>query len=284
VRLRLTNLERPLRDSPPEALFVAGAVSQYLGAAIAVGLFDRLDPAAVAWLRVATAAAIVVAVRRAWRRTWTASELRWAAAFGTALAVMNLAFYLAIDHLPLGTAVAIEFVGPVAVAAFGSRGTRSVVALVLAAVGVVLLAEVQPEGSAIGVAYALLAGGAWAAYIVLGHRMARTGAAVDGLGVGMAIGALAIAVVGVPRLGPALDAPWLLLAAMATGLLSNAVPYAIDQVVLARIDRDRFALLQALLPVTAVAVGLVALAQRPSATELVGVALVVVALAVRGRI
>ncbi|MFN3218614.1 MAG: EamA family transporter [Acidimicrobiales bacterium] len=284
MRRPLTNLERPLRDAPPEALFVAGAVSQYIGAAIAVALFDRLDPAAVAWLRVATAAAIVVAARRAWRRDWTASELRWAAAFGTALAVMNLSFYLAIAHLPLGTAVAIEFAGPVAVAALGSRGPRSLVALVLAAAGVLLLAEVQPEGNTIGVVYALVAGAAWAAYIVLGHRVARTGAAVDGLGVGMAIGALAIAVFGVPHLGPALEAPWLLVAAMATGLLSNAVPYAIDQVVLARIARDRFALLQALLPVTAVAVGLVALAQRPSPTELAGVALVVTALALRGRI
>lgn len=265
-------------------MFVAGAVSQYVGAAIAVGLFDRLDPGAVAWLRVATAAAIVIVVRRAWRRDWTTSELRWAAAFGTALAVMNLSFYLAIDHLPLGTAVAIEFAGPVAVAAVGSRGRRSVVALVLAAAGVLLLAEVQPEGTTIGVVYALLAGAAWAAYIVLGHRVARTGAAVDGLGVGMAIGALAIAVAGVPHLGPALETPWLLVAAMATGLLSNAVPYAIDQVVLARIARDRFALLQALLPVTAVVVGLVALAQRPAVTELIGIALVVAALAIRGRI
>ncbi len=264
-------------------MFAVGAVSQYLGAAIAVGLFDHIDVAGVAWLRVLGAGLIVVAFRRPWRRRWTRAELGWSAAFGVTLALMNLFFYLAIDELPLGNAVAFEFLGPIAVAAVGSRSRRAITALVMAVAGVALLAEVQPEGSAAGVAFALLAGTAWAGYILLGHRVARAGAAVDGLGVGMLFGMAAIAVVGVPALGPALDAPDQLLLALATGLLSNAIPYAIDQLVLQRIDQYRFALLQAMLPASATLIGLAALSQVPTAAELVGIVLVVVALVVRGR-
>ena len=131
--------------------------------------------------------------------------------------------------------------------------------------------------------FALAAGAAWAAYIVLGHRVARTGAAVDGLGLGMLVGAAAIAVVGAGHLGPAADRPALLLLALSTGLFSNAIPYAIDQVVLRRIDQYRFALLQAMLPVSATLIGLVALSQTPTGGEYAGIALVVAALAIRDR-
>lgn len=266
-----------------EALFVVGVFSQYVGAAIAVKIFDEIEPAGVAFLRILAAAIMVVIFRRSWRRSWTQSELVWAGIFGIVLAGMNLTIYLAIDELPLGTAVAIEFLGPIAVSAFSIRSLRNGVALAVAVTGVWFLAEVQPEGSTRGIVFALLAGAMWAAYIILGHRVARSGASVDGLGVGMAIGALALAVFGVPKLGPAVDHPWLLVLALATGLLSNVIPYGIDQVVLRRIARDRFALLQALLPVMATLIGFVALSQTPSRTELLGIALVIGALAFQTR-
>jgi inner membrane transporter RhtA len=267
----------------PEALFAVGAVSQYLGASIAVHLFDRIDPAGVAWLRVLGAGVLVVAIRRPWRRRWTPGTLAWTAAFGISLALMNLCFYLAIDTLPLGNAVAFEFWGPIAVAAVGSRTRQSALALVLAVAGIALLSGFAPSGSAAGVAFAVAAGGAWAGYIVLGHRVARTGLAADGLGVGMLIGLVAIAPFGAPHLGPALDAPALLLAALFTGVLSNALPYVLDQVVLQRVDVDRFALLQSMLPVSATVLGFLLLSQRPSGGELVGIGLVAAALALRGR-
>jgi inner membrane transporter RhtA len=268
---------------PPEALFVTGAVSQYAGAAVAVMLFDRMDAAGVAWLRVVAAAAILLAVRRPWRRAWTRAELATAAVFGIVLAAMNLTFYLAIDELHLGTAVAIEFIGPIAVAATGTRTPRNVLSLVLATAGVVLLAEVRTEGDPIGLVYILLAASFWAGYIVLGSRVARSGTSVDGLGVGMAIGALAIAPIGAPAALPDLDEVALVVLALGTGLLSNVIPYGLDQISLARLAPARFALLLALLPVTATIVGVVALAQVPTAAEAVGIGIVIVAIAARDR-
>ncbi|MYL09673.1 MAG: EamA family transporter [Acidimicrobiia bacterium] len=194
------------------------------------------------------------------------------------LAAMNLSIYLSIDELPLGNAVAIEFTGPILVAAAFTRTLRSGTALLLAAGGVVVLAGVEAEGTMRGVGFALLAGMFWAGYIVLGHRVARGPAAVDGLGLGMLAGAAAISGFGAPELGPAFDTPKVLLLALVTGLLSNVVPYWIDQVVMRRITQHRFALLQALLPVTAVLVGLVVLIQVPSVREMLGIALVIAAI------
>ena len=258
---------------------MAGAVSQYAGAAVAATLFAHLAPGGVALLRVLGAAVMIVMLRRSWRRRWEPAVLGRAAAFGVCLAAMNLCFYLAMDRLPLGNAVAIEFTGPVAVAALGARTVRSAGSLALAAAGVLVLTQVESEGTATGVAFALLAGGFWAGYILLGHRVAHSPAAVDGLGLGMLVGAVAISPFGAASVAGALDAPLVLAAGILTGLLSNVIPYWIDQAVMRRVDPHRFALLQALLPVTATLVGLAALAQIPSTAESFGIALVIAAIA-----
>jgi inner membrane transporter RhtA len=267
----------------PEVLFAAGALSQYIGAAIAVGLFDEIDAPGVAWLRVTGAALILLAWRRPSLRAYAPKQWAWIAAFGVALGAMNLCFYLAIEILPLGTAVAIEFAGPIVVAAFGSRTKRAALGVALAAGGVLLLADVTPAGDMRGVFFAMAAGTAWAGYIVFGHQVSAIADNADALALAMGAGALAVGLVGV---GPAADAtgtPTLLLLALATGLFSNVVPYAIDQVVLRVVTRARFALLQSMLPVVAVFVGIVALDQRPNALETLGVGLVVGALAVSPR-
>lgn len=276
-------MERATRSVPPELLFVAGAISQYLGAALAVLLFASVPAAGVAWLRVVSAAGALAAWRRPWRRRWTARRLALSAAFGAALAGMNLAFYEAIDRIPLGTAVAIEFAGPIAVAAIGSRTQRDWGALALGAAGVLLLADVQVSGSALGVGLALLAGLLWALYIVLGHRVAATGDGVDGLAAGMLFGVVAIAPLAAPAAAPAFADPLLLAACIGVGLLSSVVPYALDQVALRRLGRARFALLLALLPVTAVLVGAVLLGQVPTALEALGITAVIAAVALRPR-
>jgi len=268
---------------PPHALFVLGAISQYVGAALAVLLFASVPAAGVAWLRVVAAAAVLVAWRRPWQTRWTAARLRLTAAFGIALALMNLTFYLAIDRLPLGTAVAIEFVGPIAVAALGSRTRRDVAALLLAAAGVVALADVHLTGSPGGFALAIAAGVFWAAYIVLGHRVAADPELRprDGLALAMAIGAVALAPFLISSAVPALVDPLLLAACLAVGVASSVVPYGLEQIAMRRLARARFALLLALLPATAAIVGALVLGQVPVLVESAGIALIVIAASLR---
>jgi inner membrane transporter RhtA len=273
---------RRSRQVPAPALFVVGGVSMYVGAAIAVLLFDELSPAVVAWLRLAGASAFLLVWRRPGAPAWRGRRLPLAAAFGLATALMNIAFYEAIARLPLGTAVAIEFCGPVAVAAFGSRGRRDWAALVLAAAGVSLIADVQWSGSPSGVLLALTAAALWAGYIVLGKRVAGDGTGIDGLAVGLAVATVLLSPLALGA-RPALGSPRLLALGLGVGLLSSAIPYALDQVVLRRAGRARFALLLALLPATAAIVGLVALHQIPNLVESLGILAVVAAVLLRTR-
>jgi inner membrane transporter RhtA len=270
---------------PPQSLFVVGAISQYLGSAFAVLLFASVPAAGVAWLRVVAAAGVLVAWRRPWQTAWTGARLRLVAAFGFALALMNLCFYLAIDRLPLGTAVAIEFCGPIAVAALGSRTRRDAAALALATTGVLALADVHLAGSPGGLALALAAGAFWSVYIVLGHRVASDHGIrpQDGLALGMAIGAVGVAPVLVPSAVPALVSPPLLAACLLVGVASSVVPYALEQVAMRRLPRARFALLLALLPATATVVGAAVLGQVPGLLEAAGIALVVGAASLRSH-
>jgi inner membrane transporter RhtA len=264
---------------PPQALFILGAISQYVGSAVAVLLFASVPAAGVSWLRAASAAVALVAWRRPWRTRWSTRRLALVAAFGTALACMNLAFYLAIDRLPLGTAVAIEFTGPVAVAAIGSRTPRDLLALGLAVLGVLALADVHVAGSPGGVALAVLSGVLWAGYIVLGHRVASDPEIrpQDGLAAGMALGAAVLAPFLVSSALPALTDARLLAACIAVGLASSVLPYVLEQVAMRRLSRARFALLLALLPATAAVVGAVILGQIPGVLEAVGILLVATA-------
>ena len=266
----------------PEVLFVVGGISQYLGAATAIGLFSEIAPGGVAFLRVLGAALLLIGFRRSWQRSWSKQNLIWAGTFGTSLALMNLFIYLAMDRLPLGNAVAIEFLGPIAVAAIGAISIRSAAALLLAASGVFVLAGVQGDGTLLGVLFALMAGSMWAAYIVLGHRVAQNGLAIDGLGIGMLIGALVISPMGLAEMGVAFSNLRILGLALVAGLLSNVVPYAIDQFVMKEITRSRFAFLQALLPVTATVVGFLSLGQSPSWAECLGIGSVILAIAISG--
>ncbi len=271
---------------PAPALFVIGALSMYVGAALAVGLFGRVAPASVAVLRILGAAAVLLAWRRPSSAAWRGPRVRRAVAFGLATAGMNIAFYEAIARLPLGTAVAVEFCGPVAVAAVSSRRPRDIAAVVLAAAGVALIADVRWSGSPSGVLWALGAATLWAAYIVLGKRIAGAGNGLDDMAVGFAVAAVVLSPVlllgGVAGLAALAD-PLVLLVGVGVGVLSSVVPYVIDQIVLRRLGQARFAVLLALLPATATVVGLLGLAQIPNLLEGLGIAAVVVAVALRSR-
>lgn len=262
--------------TPAPAIFVISAIAQYLGASIAVHLFDEVVPSTVAWLRVAVAAICLVIWRRPKLRTWTRRQVSVAVLFGIVTLGMNVVFYEAIARLPLGTAVAMEFIGPVSIAALGSRSVRDFLGLMLAVCGIILLADVRWEGHAIGVLFALAAGALWAGYIVLGKTVADGSGGIDGLAVGLC-GASLLSSPMVLTTGPVWHSPYLLLFAVAVGVLSSALPYALDQVVLARMGRGGFALLLAILPATAALVGVVVLRQFPTPVEAAGIALVVVA-------
>ena len=272
-----------LYSSPPELLFIFGAISQYLGAALAFSIFDNLGPSMVATLRVIGAALILILFRHSWKRPLKELDIFWTASFGIVLAGMNLCFYLAIDNLPLGNAVAIEFLGPIAVAAAGHRSLRNLISLVVAGSGVILLAQVTSEGTVIGVFMALAAGTLWALYIILGSKVARTGAHLDGLGIGMLIGGLIISPTSFNAINRAFDSPLIVLLALSTGLLGNVIPYGIDQLVFRRISKTRFAFLQSLLPATAACVGILALQQKTSVGELCGIGLIIFAIVFRGK-
>jgi inner membrane transporter RhtA len=268
---------------PAPAIFLLAGVSQYLGAALAVVLFRVAEPAGVAWLRLLGAALVLLAWRRPRRGAWRGRRLLRAGAFGVVTGLMNVAFYLAISRLPLGTAVAVEFCGPVAVAALSSRTPRDWTALGLAALGVLLIADVHWAASAAGVLWACAAAAAWAGYIVLAKRVAQAGSAaeaLDDLATGFVVGALLLAPLA-PRSASVWSRPRVPLLGVGVGVLSSVLPYGLDQLVLRRIGRDRFAVLLALLPVTATVVGLVTLGQLPGPAEAAGIAAVAAAVRLR---
>jgi inner membrane transporter RhtA len=267
---------------PPHAYFLVSAVFHYLGPAFAVLLFARVDVLGVAWLRIAAAALVFAIWRKPWRVLARADGRGLLLAWGAVLAVMNCSFYLAIDRLPLATVAAIEFLPVVALAALGARTPRNLAALLLAVPGVYLLTGVQLEGAALGVALAFLNAGLFALYIVLAHRVAQLGTlgGVDGLAASM----LVAFVVVTPMAGwaalPALTDPVALLAGIGVGISSSVIPYISDQLAMRRLARATYALMVSLLPATATVIGVIVLAQVPSLTELLGVALVIAGVAV----
>lgn len=269
---------------PPHLYFVISAFFHYLGPAFAVLLFARVEPLGVAWLRIATAAIIFALWRRPWRFfILLDSGERWiVVGLGVALALMNASFYLALAHLPLGTVGAIEFLGPIGLAAYGMRTTRNIGALLIAICGVYILTNARFEGAAIGYFYAFANCALFLIYIVLGHRIAGKGAAggIDRLGMAMLI-ALAVSLpIGISDAAVAFTVPELLGAGIVVGVCSSVIPYVCDQFAMARLPRASFALMLALLPATATVIGIVVLRQFPTPAELAGVALVVIGVAV----
>jgi len=262
---------------------VLSAVAQYIGAAIAVLLFDQVEPQTVAWFRIIGASIALLAVSRGWRSGWTRPQLISVAVFGITTALMNICFYLAIDRIDLGKGVTIEFIGPITVAAIATRSIRNGVALAFAIVGVVVLGGVEVADNLDGLFFILLASALWAGYIVLGSRVAQVDRGVAGLGLGLCIGAIVTTPIGAPWSGPVWLSPTLLAACLLVGVFSNAIGYGIDQFTMRRIPIRRFSLLLALLPVTASVIGWIALDQQPSGLDIIGIALVLVGVAVQER-
>ena len=272
-----------MRRPPPHVYFVVSAIFHYLGPAFAVLLFARVEVLGVAWLRIAAAALIFALWRRPWR-LWPSLDrgartllVQW----GVVLAAMNCCFYVAIDRLPLGTVAAIEFLPVIALAALGARTPRNAAALALAVPGVYLLTGVRIEGEPLGVAFAFANAVLFALYIVLAHRTARHPAitGIDGLGLAMLIAAVAVTPIAGWAVVPAITDPTAILAGIGVGVSSSVIPYVADQLAMRELPRATYALMVSLLPATATVIGVVVLAQLPTARELAGVALVVIGVA-----
>ena len=252
-------------------LVLVAALSPQLGAAFAVTLFDELGPAGAAFLRLAFAAIVLWAI---WRPRLT-GDLRLAGAFGAALGLMNWSFYEAIDRIPLGVAVTIEFAGPLLVAVIGSRRPLDAVWIVLAAAGIVVL--VDPGGGsmdAAGVGFALAAAGCWMAYIYLSKRTGAAFPGGSGLAIAMAVGALVVLPAGVFQAEGALTEPDLLGSALVVALASSVLPYSLELEALRRLPARVFGILLSMEPAMAALAGFVILGEGLRLRDGVAIALV----------
>lgn len=262
---------------PAWSLAVAAMLSVQTGAALSTQLFDEVGPVGTVWLRLSVAAVFFVAIARPSLRRLRGGAWRAPLLLGLMTALMTTFFVLAIDRIPLGTAVAIEFLGPLGVAVFRSRDRRGLLWPALALVGVVLLTEPWTgEVDPVGVLYAALAGVGWAGYIVLTQKVGDAFSGVQGLALTMPVAALATAVVGVPQAAGGLT-PTILLAAIGLAVLLPIVPFTLELLALRRLTTAAFGTLMALEPGIATMIGAIVLAQVPGVPQLVGVVLVVAA-------
>jgi len=259
-------------------LVLIGIASVQFGSALATTLFDEAGPAGTVLLRTAFAALVLAAVWRPAIRGRGETTWRAVALYGVCLVGMNLCFYESLDRIPLGIAVTLEFVGPLTVAIAGTRSHRDVIWVVLAAAGVVLLAPGIGDGlDALGVAFALTAGGFWGAYILIAARIGRGSAGLGGLSAAMIYATIILVPFGVADAGADLLHPGVLAAGLGVALLSSVLPYTVELEALRRLPERTFGVLLSLEPAVAALVGLIVLDQHLLGREIVAIALVVAA-------
>ena len=270
--------------APPHLWFVVSAIFHYLGPSFAVLLFQQIDVLGVAWFRIASAALVFALWTKPWKTLRSANRetLTLLLLLGACLALMNSAFYLAIDRLPLSLVATMEFVGTIAVALFGLRAMRNYVALALSVAGVLILIDVRWSSDLWGLAFAATNALLFMTYIILGHRISQRGAGegVGRLGAAMAAAFVFIMPIGLMDAIAALSSPMLILAGIGVGVSSSVIPYICDQLAMSQLPRNTYALLLALLPATATLIGAVVLGQIPTLRDIAGILLVMIGVAV----
>ncbi|MGH3738887.1 MAG: EamA family transporter [Micromonosporaceae bacterium] len=269
-------LQRLFGVVPPPALVLGGVVSVQVGGAIAKGLFAYTGPIGVVTLRLVFAGLLLVALwRPSLKLSWRAVGV--VAAFGTVLGVMNFSIYLAFERIPLGMAVTIEFLGPLLVAAFGSRRWYDGLWVLLAGAGVVLLTEGGGAVDLIGVLFAALGGACWGGYILLGARLGEHTPGGTGLALATVWAALLIAPFGIAESGATLWDAKLLVLAAGVAVLSSVVPYSLEIEALRRMPTSVFGVLMSLEPAVAALAGMVVLGELLAPPQWLAVGCVVVA-------
>lgn len=268
----------------PVLLVLAAMVSLQTGASLAKGLFPVVGTPGTVALRLGLGAAILCAVLRPWRLFtagggMTPAALKAVAVYGAALGAMNLTFYMSLRTVPLGIAVALEFVGPLAVALAGARRRTDVLWVVLAVVGLLLLLPLDGMESGVdpvGAGYALTAGVFWAVYILFGKK-AGTDLGTRGSALGAALAAVLVVPVGVADAGSALLSPAVLLPGLGVAVLSTALPYTLEIVALSRLPSATFGTLMSAEPAIAALCGLVLLGETLSLLQWLAIAAVIAA-------
>lgn len=262
---------------PPWGLAMTAILSIQLGSALSVDLIEEVGPSGTAWLRLSLGAVILLAIARPPLRSLRRADVLPVLGLGIMTGVMSIGFLAAIEHIPLGTAVAIEFLGPLTVAALRSHNRTALVWPALALLGVILLTEPwQGDFNPTGVAWAALAGVAWGLYILLTQRIGDRFTGIGALSMTVPIAAAAAAIVGIPQAAGHLTFG-VLAAAAGLALLLPVLPFALEMLALRRMTPTAFGTLMALEPAVGVLLGLLILHQQPSAVQIVGILLVVLA-------
>lgn len=262
---------------PAWILAVVAMLSVQLGAAISVALFPKIGVAGTAWLRITLGAIGILALARPRFRQWGLRELRAPVLLGVVSAVMTVTFLMAISILPLGTAVAIEFLGPLSVAAINSHRRRALVWPFIAFVGVVCMTKPWNGSTDLaGVAFAAVAGAGWGLYIVITQHVGDRFQGLDGLAISLPVAAILIAIIGLPQAWGRLDLNVMMIGALAA-LLLPLLPWTLELYALRRLTKSAFGTLMAVEPAIALAIGALFLYQIPEWLQLVGMFLVVVA-------
>ncbi|EON23178.1 hypothetical protein CF8_2955 [Nocardioides sp. CF8] len=258
-------------------LVVIGIVSVQAGAAIAKDLFGTISPTSMVFLRLVTSTLVLLAIARPSWRGRSRADWLVVAAFGASLGLMNWAIYQSFARIPLGIAVTIEFIGPLTLAVLGSRRARDLIWVVLAAAGVALLGFEPADLDPVGVAFALLAGSAWAAYILLSAQTGQRWPGFDGLAIASAFATLLLTAPAIVSGGTALLDPRVLLIGALVGVLSSVIPYSCELVALRSLAPSVFGILMSLEPAAAALAAIVVLQELLAPTQWLAVACVVVA-------
>ncbi|MDX3529769.1 EamA family transporter [Streptomyces sp. ID05-39B] len=261
----------------PVGLVLAGGVSVQFGGALAVTLMPRAGALGVVALRLLVAAVVLLVVCRPKVRGYSRADWGTVVVFGVTMAAMNGLFYQSVDRIPLGTAVTLEVLGPLALSVLVSRRAVNLVWAGLALAGVFLLGGGVGDLDPLGAAFALTAGVMWAAYIVFSGRTGRRFPQADGLALAMAVGAVLFLPLGIVESGTKLLDPVTLGLGAAVAVLSSVLPYTLELLALRRLPAPTFAIMMSLEPAIAAAAGFLILDQTLSTTEAAAIALVIAA-------
>ncbi|MFE3847658.1 DMT family transporter [Flavobacterium sp. LB3P45] len=271
-------MKNKLINIPPIPAVLIAIISVQSGAAIAKGLFPSIGAAGTASLRIGISALILLSVYRPNLLKIAPKQWKFVIPYGLSLGAMNLVFYLAIERIPIGLAVTLEFIGPLLVAVLGSKRLIDFFWVLLAAAGIVLIAPWSSNGiDILGVLYALLAGGLWAAYIILGGKISKIMKGGDAVATGMLFAAVLIVPFGVMGNGLTSLTPKLFSLGIALALLSSAIPFTLEMKALGQLPARTFSILMSLEPAAASIFGLIFLHEYLTFNEILAVFFVVIA-------